>query len=36
MQGLFELRDTAANYTSTKKNYNYNSEYVMIRLAQKN
>ena len=30
MQGLFELRDTVAKYTSTKKNYNYNSENVII------
>ena len=30
MQGLFELRDIVAKYTSTKKNYNYNSENVII------
>ena len=30
MQGLLELRDTVAKYTSTKKNYNYNSENVII------
>ena len=30
MQGLFELRDTVAKYTSIKKNYNYNSENVII------
>ena len=30
MQGLFQLRDTVAKYTSTKKNYNYKSENVII------
>jgi aspartate aminotransferase len=30
MQGLKELRETVAKYTSTKKNYNYNSENVII------
>ena len=30
MQGLFELRDAVAKYTSTKKNYNYNSKNVII------
>ena len=30
MQGLLELRDTVAKYTSTKKNYNYNSKNVII------
>ena len=30
MQGLKELREAVAQYTSTKKNYNYNSENVII------
>jgi aspartate aminotransferase len=30
MQGLFELRNTVAKYTSKKKNYNYKSENVII------
>jgi len=30
MQGLKELRKVVAKYTSTKKNYNYNSENVII------
>ena len=30
IQGLLELRDTVAKYTSTKKNYNYKSENVII------
>jgi len=30
MQGLKELRETVARYTSTKKNYNYKSENVII------
>ena len=30
MQGLSELRDVVAKYTSTKKNYNYKSENVII------
>ncbi|MDA9646256.1 aminotransferase class I/II-fold pyridoxal phosphate-dependent enzyme [Candidatus Pelagibacter sp.] len=30
MQGLKELRETVAEYTSTKKNYNYKSENVII------
>ena len=30
MQGLSELREVVANYTSNKKNYNYKSENVII------
>ena len=30
MQGLFELRNTVAKYTSKKKNYDYKSENVII------
>ena len=30
MQGLSELRDVVAKYTSAKKNYNYKSENVII------
>ena len=30
MQGLFELRNVVAKYTSTKKNYDYKSENVII------
>ena len=30
MQGLLELRNAVAKYTSTKKNYNYKSENVII------
>ncbi len=30
MQGLKDLREVVAKYTSTKKNYNYNSENVII------
>ena len=30
MQGLKELRETIAKYTSTKKDYNYKSENVII------
>ena len=30
MQGLEELRDTIAKYTSAKKDYNYKSENVII------
>ena len=30
IQGLKELRKVVAKYTSTKKNYNYNSENVII------
>ena len=30
MQGLFELRETIAKYTSKKKNYEYNSGNVII------
>ena len=30
MQGLKELREAVAKYTSTKKNYNYKSENVII------
>ena len=30
MQGLFQLREAVAKYTSTKKNYEYNSDNVII------
>ena len=30
MQGLSELRESVAKHTSTKKNYNYKSENVII------
>ena len=30
MQGLFDLRQSVAKYTSKKKNYQYNSENVII------
>ena len=36
MQGLNELRDAVAKYTSVKKDYNYKPENVIIGLAQKN
>ena len=30
MQGLSELRDAIAKYTSNKKNYSYNSNHVIV------